>query len=369
MEKKIMRFSWISAIIIFGLSFMLFLTLAFRKPQTQIHDFRNDHFNVNKLILCIGDGMGENHIKISETYLEKAMVFNSFYYQGYVDTSSKNIFGPTDSAAAATAMATGNKVKNGSIGKDGDESLKSITEYAHDNHLGVAIITTDDLFGATPACFSSHANNRKDTFDIIESQLHSNVDLFLGAGYDTYANYKTSFEDENYYFCHKYQDLSLNHDKIIGSFQMVKPTECTDEMPSLVQLVAFAYTFMEKKFPNGYFMMIEEAHIDKMSHKNRIHEMIKYLAEFNEVIKNLNEKYHLMKDVAILVTSDHETGNLTSFSGTKNDIKDNLYHSTSHSRQDVKYFLEIFGDDTKYDIPQKIDNTDIFRLCYQLLIE
>lgn len=71
------------------------------------------------------------------------MIFESFDYQGYMTTFSNAIFSPTDSAAAATAMATGQKVNNGEISKHKNENLLTISEYAKSLNKGIGIVTTD----------------------------------------------------------------------------------------------------------------------------------------------------------------------------------------------------------------------------------
>lgn len=333
------------------------------------HNYRMILPKVPKVILMIGDGMGENHIKIGETYLERTMTFEGFEHQGYVSTASNSLIGPTDSAAAATAMATGIKVTNGHVSMNNGKDLATISEYAKNSNLGVGIVTTDSLYGATPAGFSAHAKNRKAVDDIIKSQMKSNVDLFLGAGYNRYKDYQFDFEQNQYLFCHQYDQLDLNAKKICASFSKVVNYNHTNENPTLVKLVEFAVSYMEQNFPNGYFLMIEGAHIDKMSHKKKIIDMIQYLDGFDQAVSYLYQKFNNHDDVALLVTADHETGNLPSFKGNKNDIKDNLYRSGSHSRQDVKYFLHFGGENaSKYSLPDKIDNTDIFRICYQFLI-
>ena len=113
--------------------------------------------------------MGENHIKISSLFLDVEPIFNSFNKDGYVTTFSKNLFIPTDSAAAATALATGKKVNNKEIAYHKGEYIDSISDYAKSQGYGVGIVTTDSLAGATPAAFSSNASNRSNTDEIINS--------------------------------------------------------------------------------------------------------------------------------------------------------------------------------------------------------
>ena len=82
-------------------------------------------YDTKRVVLMIGDGMGFNHINVSEAYFETDYAFTNFTYQGEVITQSLAFSGVTDSAAAATAMATGEKVTNSAIAmKETDVKFK-----------------------------------------------------------------------------------------------------------------------------------------------------------------------------------------------------------------------------------------------------
>lgn len=139
--QKIGYFCLISSMIVFiGFFVIMFVH---RRDIVRRNSFDNLQQKAEKVILCIGDGMGENHIEIGKKYLNQKMIFESFDYQGYMTTFSNAIFSPTDSAAAATAMATGQKVNNGEISKHKNENLLTISEYAKSLNKGIGIVTTD----------------------------------------------------------------------------------------------------------------------------------------------------------------------------------------------------------------------------------
>ncbi|KAA6309373.1 Alkaline phosphatase, partial [termite gut metagenome] len=86
----------------------------------------------------IGDGMGMNQVNGTEMYLaEKAgyigtqsLQFTQFPVTGMATTFSLHN-SVTDSAAAGTALATGSKTINGTLGMDGEGNrLTSIAEKA-----------------------------------------------------------------------------------------------------------------------------------------------------------------------------------------------------------------------------------------------
>ena len=86
----------------------------------------------------IGDGMGVNQVNGTEAYraeLEgrigiKPLLFTEFPYATVATTYSATN-GVTDSAASGTALATGNKTKNGTLGMLADQqtSVKSILQF------------------------------------------------------------------------------------------------------------------------------------------------------------------------------------------------------------------------------------------------
>lgn len=330
----------------------------------------------DRVILFIGDGMGENHIKVTEAYYEKELYFDDWTLAGMVTTSCKSQFQATDSAAAASAMATGEKFQRGHVAYENSKPYKSITEYAKELGKGVGIVTTDLISGATPAGFSAHSLARSDKATIIESQLESNVDIFLGAGLNTapdedvnYSMYQAQFEAKGYTFCSKYSDLSVDSDKIIGAFSQTANYTSTDETPTLQQLACFAVDFLEEKYPNGYFLMVEGAHIDKRSSDKDIFGMMEYLDEFDNAIEAVSEKMVNVDNYSMIVTADHECGGLQYNGETKDQINDNMFSVTYHTKVDVRYYtnfsLKTAGNVT---MPTQIDNTDIFRICYALLI-
>ena len=339
-----------------------------RKNQLNKNDFSKYANYASKTVLFIGDGMGENHIKNAEIYNGSPTYISSIATHGYATTFSTSVAFPTDSAAAASALACGQKFDNKEVSRHKGVDVKTISEYAKEKGLGVGIVTTDALSGATPASFSSHANARGDTDDIISGQINSNIDLFLGAGASTYNTYKSQFESKGYTYSNDYSTLPTTKTKIIGSFDSVPASNGTNTTPTLEMLTTFAINFFETNFSSGYFLMIEGAHIDKKSHSKKILPMIEYLTSFDNSVKLVADKFATQNDTAIVVTADHETGGLK-LASQKADIKNSLYTRSGHSSTNVPYFVKLSANRAQnFTLPQKIDNTDIFKLCKSLLI-
>lgn len=326
-----------------------------------------DHSNAptSKVILFIGDGMGPNHVDNTELFYGESMYFSGFTTKTKVDTNS--LSGLTDSAAAATAMATGQRVKNEIIALDGKNPIVSITELAKADRYGAGVVTSDEITGATPSGFSAHAKSRSNSAEILLSQKDAQLDLLLGAG--SYSSvYSGLFAEKGWTWAEKYSDLGLDNKRYVAAFNDVNYENGTDEIPTLTQLATYAIDYMEKNHPEGYFLMIEGAKIDKRSHSNDVYGMMKNMLDFNSAIKAVDQKLSsLGDDYSIIVTADHETGGIKK-ANTKEEVNNDLYTTTNHTATNVNLYFK----STLTTIPEQINkelilNTDIFLLCKYLL--
>ena len=101
-------------------SLLLFLVLSVLSLQAQ---------QAKYVFYFIGDGMGTNQVLGTEMYLSELkgeigvtpLLFAQFPYAAMASTFSATN-GVTDSAAAGTALATGHKTKNGSVGVTKDQT-------------------------------------------------------------------------------------------------------------------------------------------------------------------------------------------------------------------------------------------------------
>ena len=154
-------------------------------------------YGAKNIILFIGDGMGAGQIKAAGMYgtgAEGTLSFEVFPYKGSISTVNAE-GGVTDSAAAATAMATGTKVSNGVLGValPGDGMpLETVLEVVKKQGKRTGLVTTTSITHATPAAFASHEKSRDEHDAIAAAYLNeSRPDiLFGGGGYITQADGK-----------------------------------------------------------------------------------------------------------------------------------------------------------------------------------
>lgn len=260
-------------------------------------------------IVLIGDGMGLYQTLLFD-YLNKECEYsdgeNLFYgymlpYQGYSRTES--LSGITDSAAGGTALACGYKTYNEYVGLDQNQQpIKSLTELAAEMGKATAVMSTETKTGATPASFSAHSYDRDSTTEILASQM------------ETIAKHGTIIDCSFDYYTSKYIGVLEGH--IEETLHKISSDE------------------------DGFFLMYEEAHIDKHCHKNDITNTYKALVRFNQAIARFMEFAFYNPDTFVLITADHETGML--LPGEDGTLQ---YNDDDHSAADVLIFAYGQGAD------------------------
>lgn len=279
----------------------------------------------NNYILLIGDGMGLNHTRLCEEpplelkredgYSDGEKIFygNLLPWQGFARTDSLD--GLTDSAAAGTALATGYKTHNSSLGLNGDgQIVKSLTELGNELGMATAVMSTEARTGATPSAFLCHAPNREDKNTILENQKPiEQAGTIVACDFDVY------------------EPKQLQR-KVEGAL--------LDTLEKLSQ------------DPDGFFMMYEEAHIDKHSHDNNLNTTYLAVARFNQVIARVMEYAYYNPDTFVLITADHETGDLKP--GSYGALE---FHYEKHTDQDVPVFT--YGEGSELFASVTVENTQI----------
>ncbi len=342
------------------------------KPAIELLEFGNVKTAKN-VILLIGDGMGPEEIKAGSIFKDGGLYIERLPNRTMVETRS-NDSTITDSAAAGTALASGNRTNNGWVGITPDEEyVTTIVDIAHEMGKKTGIITTEELTGATPMTFAAHAKSRNDKGWLLESAARSsNVNLFVSTGdIESYSKMTAA----GYTAIENVDDISESEEeKIIGAYPIEAIAESMSEY-SFDRLVTEAIEYLSK-CEDGFFLMAEGAHIDHGGHANDILYMLRELLAFDLGVKAAVEWARNRDDTVVLVTADHATGGLEL---KKNANADNLldtdddgnylnfsYSTTGHVGIDVYlyvYGLEMdFKDFSSFNTKDRIKNTDVFRI-------
>ncbi len=325
-------------------------------PNLPVHDYVGKN-----LIYIIGDGMGFNHIE--NTKLSAGLSSFGFEsgYVGDVTTYSADD-AVTDSAASATALATGIKTNNDYVGVNpAKETLKNIMELSKEYGRKTAVVTTDNLSGATPAGFSAHTDRRTHKYGIMDSQSKGGVDLLIGQYELTYNTNKNLFTNKGFAYVESFEDLNTldKNGKIVANLRDIDTTyadDVTDNVP-LKELVAYALDYLTTDNERSFTLMVEGAYIDKHSHDNDIEPMMAALMELNEAAEYILEWASGRDDTVIIFTADHETGGLQ-VAESVDALTKSLYTSKKHTAANVPLYL--FGIETALTT---FDNTDIFKMA------
>ncbi len=283
----------------------------------------------------IGDGMGMNQVTSTEYFLANtvgnkpgyaSLAFTQFPYSGMAVTISANSY-VTDSSAAGTALATGQKTNNQMLGMlpDRKTSVESIAEKAHKKGVRVAIGTTVCIDHATPGSFYGHQVSREMYHQIGIQLAESGFEFFGGAdfhtpfqrGVDDEGNYVQA-EKAGYVITHGYDEYKANRnaDKVILFDKNPKDDHylsfAIDRKPgdlTLEEITTAAIDFMMKEPKKGFFMMMEGGKIDQACHGNDAATSVQEVIDFDKAIQVAIEFYKKHpKETLIVITADHETG-------------------------------------------------------------
>ena len=334
------------------------------------------------VILMIGDGMGQDHIRAGEVYNEGKLTMQKFPYSTMVETRSFNAE-ITDSAAAATALATGVRTNNGYVGLDPvtAEPLETIIDIAASLGKRTGVITTDELTGATPMGFSGHSTSRDYSNELIQSAVSSNVNLFIGNNSSDFSG-EINFMNAGYTKINQPANISdSTAEKIYGVYNILSTEEsmfASKGFYSFDWIVAEALEYLSQD-EDGFFLMAEGGLIDKKSHSNEFQMMLMELMSFDNMVKAVVNWAENRDDTVVIVTADHETGGLQLAEGI---TKKNMFYGTSfanggyyqwssggHTSDDVYCFINganIDFSQYSFGSQDRIKNTDIFYIMKSL---
>ena len=318
---------------------------------------------IKNVIFMIGDGMGENHISAAELYKGEKLNIQKIENKTKVKTASLSTI--TDSAASATALATGYKTTNGAIGKDKNQNdIENLIEYSNRLDMKTGIVCTQILNHATPAAFSIHNTYRYNYEQIAVSQIESCLDLMLGGGRKYFYNRQSKMKENNFVYINELVELKNidKNQKVIGTFAEESISKETNRI-NLAEMVEEAIVRLESE--NGFFIMIEGSDIDTYSHKQDMDKMLIEMIDFDDTVKVAMSYVDKNPDTLLIVTADHETGGLNLKNvKSKNQLRDSLFTSTEHTETNVDLYAYGIGanDITEYDI---IDNTSIYKFIKQ----
>lgn len=335
------------------------------------------------IIVMIGDGMGIAHRTAARIVLNgvsqgKALAplaMDTFPVTGLIQTASLNSI-ITDSAPGSSCYSTGNKNNNNQEGVFPDDTLDAFdnprTEYMGEyfaRTLGksLGIVTTADVFDATPAAWAIHTQNRGAGTGICDQYLDeavakSNLTVLLGGGrkwflpsttagsarndstdyvlsaelatgwgvvagaLDATRDLLADFQKVGFAYAAnatQLKALPATTGKLLGLFALSNMNVASDKIdgrrgspavvnefgfpdqPMLDEMVDAALPILAKN-PAGFVLMVEAASIDKQAHNMDTDRWILETIEFDRAIARAKAFAAANPDTLVLVTADHE---------------------------------------------------------------
>ena len=290
------------------------------------------------IILFIGDGMSTPQRMIADEFSRRAghgqLTLNTLPYHATTRTCSASSL-VTDSAAAATAIACGEKTNNGRIGMDaaGVRKLESVAEVAKQKGKKVGIVTTVTINHATPAGFYGHRKSRSEGYALGLDLVASGFDYFAGGGVAGSDDKKVpEYKGKSIYALAEEAGYTLTVGR--EALLALKPgrkvfarAEDNDKvmpyaidggegLPTLAEFTAKGIELLDN--PNGFFMMIEGGKIDYAGHANDAATNLREVLGLDQAVRvALAFAAKHPDETLVVVTGDHETGGMAmGFAGT-----------------------------------------------------
>lgn len=289
--------------------------------------------NAPNIIFMIGDGMGFEYISAYRyaisTLGDGALAPTPFddLLVGAATTYPDDTTWVTDSAAGATALATGVKSYNGAIGIDANKApQRTLMELAKEHGWATGAVATVQVNHATPASFFTHHPSRdlyNDIADSYASQLANggwSFDVLLGGGYDYFAR-----EDKNWLPQLQQQGLNIvteldalagqQQTPVLGLFApKALPYAIDDRAGRLADMTQHALRLLTDKSQQSgkpFALMVEGSLIDWCGHANDIACAVHEMADFAAAVQVVRDYLARHPNTLLVITADHSTGGLT----------------------------------------------------------
>ncbi|PXY42823.1 alkaline phosphatase [Flavobacterium cheongpyeongense] len=323
------------------------------------------------VILLIGDGMGLAQIYAGYTANKGELSVFNIPTQGLSITKSSDSY-ITDSAAGATAMATGNKTNNRFISVDENGTpLELITQQLAKKNFKTAIISAGNITDATPAAFYAHQPERTYSEPIAYDFLSNPSDILIGGGIKEFKARKDGKDlsklliEKGYSFSEKFSSLdTIKNNKIILLDDAAVVSIKDGRGDFLTKSLEKATTVFSKT-KNPFFIMAEGAQIDYGGHKNDLEYVVREMLDFDKLVGQAMEFVDKNPETLLIVTADHETGGLSLIDGsiTKGYVQGS-FSTNDHTAISVPVFAYGSGAHVFSGVYQ---NTEIYTKIMDLL--
>ncbi len=364
-------FTYTIRILIFSVYFLLFSSGLLQAQQAKY------------VFYFIGDGMGITHVAATEAYLAakkqeigyEKLSFSTFPTTGFANNHALNRL-ITGSAAAGTALATGQKTTINTISMDGKrtQNLTSIAKIAKEKGFKVGIISNVSINHATPAVFYANQPDRNNYYEIGLDLINSRFDFFGGGGFNKFTG-KNNDQPDLYLLAgqagyrvsrgvEELNALTPGVQQVIATSNFLTKSASQqfviDQGETDIPLSRFIEKAIELLYGDeGFFIMAEEGNLDWASHANDGASAIQNIKGLSDAVERAVEFYLKHPDeTLIIVTADHETGGLTlGWAGKEYDTDLGLLQLQKVSSERFNYLIDSvmkITENQKFEVAMKM---------------
>ena len=282
------------------------------------------------IIYMIGDGMGPAYLAGYRYFSDDkatAEVENTIFdelWLGMASTYPDDDTYVTDSAAGATALATGFKSYNGAISVNRQHiPIGTMMQLAKKLGKANGIVASSQVNHATPASFLAHNKSRRNYNEIADMYLDYRIegktvaDVILGGGTDYFIrddrNLVNEFKQLGFQYTDSWQQLdTLTKTPAMAllaesALPAVLNSEQDKQLATLTDKALQLLTPAEK----GFVLMVEGSQIDWCGHDNDIACAMAEMDDFANAIAVAKAYVDKHPDTILVITADHETGGMS----------------------------------------------------------
>lgn len=283
------------------------------------------------IIMVVADGMGPVYTTAYRYFNDdpateavETTLFDK-YLVGMASTYPAPVSGyVTDSAAGATALATGVKSYNKAISVDVNKKpLLTVLEQAKMQGMKTGVVVTSQVNHATPASYLSHNESRHNYNEIADTYVDATIndqfkfDVLLGGGWRYFIredrNLVEEFKKQGVQYIDNYQQLSSlnNNSPALGLFgDKGLPYSLDDTNTKRLSLLTKTATNLLEN-EQGYFLLIEASQVDWAGHSNDIAAAMWEMDDLAYTLSYLETYVENHPDTIVILTADHSTGGLS----------------------------------------------------------
>ncbi len=339
---------------------------------------------VRRVILVIGDGMGIAPISYASQMQGSPLALESMPVTGLVRTQCSDRL-ITDSAAGASAMATGVRVPYNALSRRSDGApLRTIAEACAQKGLGVGLVTSTFLFDATPGAFVAHSPTRYAFLGILEDGFApSGASVLIGGDLGLIigdAPRRARLDPQMRPRWERLPELFEKHgfrveldtpvdaidlapdDRLLALYS-VRPGRSPDVFgPRLRRSVRLALDRLDHE--EGFFLLVESEEIDEGEHANDEGRVLDGMKELDGALRVLLDYARARDDTLVIVTADHACGGMSVIARREDGSPDVRWTTPGHTAEWVPVFAEGPGSERFAGV---MDNTHIGRTIADLM--